>query len=100
MRRQALDRPKDAPVGPDARLQGGHDLFLGPVAEARRLVRRQIGPDKDPEAGNLKADIGTTEVEIHVGLTKEVSWRVAIQCVGLNALSGKRREGAHAEALL
>src|SRR5581483_11586828 len=67
-----------APVGPHALLQRGHDLLLGPAAEAGLLVGRQIGPVEDAEVRYLESHLLARQRTGHVRLAEEVAGRVAV----------------------
>src|SRR5581483_6381916 len=53
-------------------------LLLGPAAETRLLVGREVGPVEHAEARNLEAHLRPAERACHVRLAEEVSGRVAI----------------------
>ncbi len=72
------DRREPSSIRPDARRERGDDLFVGPVAEPRRLVRREIAADKSAKTRNRESDIRAREPARKVRFAEEIARRVTV----------------------
>jgi hypothetical protein len=77
-RRDRHSRGQNSAVRPLACCDRGCNLLLCPFAKTSVVIGRKIGAVKHAEAWNFEANLGATQVALHVGVPEKSSWRVAI----------------------
>src|SRR5262249_11022342 len=71
-------RCEDTTVGPDARLDGRHDLIGGPATQPCAVVGRKVWANENPQPGHLEADVRPAQEPGHVRLPEKMTGRVAV----------------------